>query len=272
MKPCLKPTRIAKARSTAKSALRAPPLDARLSSAALVRRADWALASRFDSRQRGRSRHLRRLWPSGLAAARRNPARRADGIPAHPCLYISTVDQPSGGWFHTALAPGLALFVLAFAATRFRRSQKEQIGLAESRRGRSASQVAANMGIAALAAMALPPYALQSGGLTYVSVGIHIGRLVIVLVRNPHGSDRGPRRGRRRHRLLRNRPGHRWRTHPDHERTPRSARDRRRHHPRRHRRRMRGRCRRRLRSSSHPPPHRATSGRRMDRRHRGTLR
>jgi uncharacterized protein (TIGR00297 family) len=72
------------------------------------------------------------------------------------CLYIATVEQPNGGWLHTALLPGLALFVLAFAATRFRRGQKEQVGLAESRRGRGASQVAANMGVAALAALALP--------------------------------------------------------------------------------------------------------------------
>jgi uncharacterized protein (TIGR00297 family) len=71
-------------------------------------------------------------------------------------MYVETVGQPAGGWFHTALAPGLALFVLAFAATRFRRSQKEQSGLAESREGRRASQVAANMGAAAIAALALP--------------------------------------------------------------------------------------------------------------------
>jgi uncharacterized protein (TIGR00297 family) len=72
------------------------------------------------------------------------------------CLYIATVEQPNGGWFHTALVPGLALFVLAFAATRFHRGQKEESGLAESRRGRGASQVAANMSVAALAALALP--------------------------------------------------------------------------------------------------------------------
>ncbi len=65
-------------------------------------------------------------------------------------MYLATVEQPSGGWFHTALPPGLALFVLAFAATRFRRRDKEQSGLAESRRGRTASQVMANMGAAAL--------------------------------------------------------------------------------------------------------------------------
>jgi uncharacterized protein (TIGR00297 family) len=88
------------------------------------------------------------------------PLAAVTGFLLTSCLYITTVDQPHGGWFHTALLPGLALFVLAFAATRFRRGQKEQTGLAESRRGRAASQVAANMGIAAIAALALQPSSL----------------------------------------------------------------------------------------------------------------
>jgi len=95
-------------------------------------------------------------------------------------LYVSTVTQPSGSWFYTALLPGLALFVFAFAATRFRRTQKEQIGLAESRRGRAASQVAANMGVAALAALTLPRYSAPGDGLPSVYVGIHIGHLVLL--------------------------------------------------------------------------------------------
>jgi uncharacterized protein (TIGR00297 family) len=88
------------------------------------------------------------------------PLAAVTGFLLTSCLYVATVGQPRGGWFHTALLPGLALFVLAFAATRFRRAQKEQVGLAESRRGRGASQVAANMGVAALAALALPKSAL----------------------------------------------------------------------------------------------------------------
>ena len=84
------------------------------------------------------------------------PLAAVTGFLLTSCLYVTSVDQPRGGWFHTALVPGLALFVLAFAATRFRRAQKEQTGLAESRRGRGASQIAANMGVAALAALALP--------------------------------------------------------------------------------------------------------------------
>jgi uncharacterized protein (TIGR00297 family) len=98
------------------------------------------------------------------------PLAAATGFVVTSCLYLRTVEQPSGGWFHTSLLPGLALFVLAFAATRFRRSQKERSGLAESRRGRRASQVAANMGAAALAALALSPpifYALDLHGWTF---------------------------------------------------------------------------------------------------------
>jgi uncharacterized protein (TIGR00297 family) len=104
------------------------------------------------------------------------PLAAITGFLLTSCLYLSTVDQPNGGWFHTALLPGLALFVLAFAATRFRRSQKEQIGLAESRRGRRATQVVANMGVAALAAITLPPNTRE--GSAYI--GIHIGHALIV--------------------------------------------------------------------------------------------
>ena len=87
------------------------------------------------------------------------PLAAVTGFLLTSCLYLASVDQPHGGFFHTALLPGLALFLLAFAATRFRRGHKERVGLAESRRGRGASQVAANMGVAALAALALPSLA-----------------------------------------------------------------------------------------------------------------
>jgi uncharacterized protein (TIGR00297 family) len=84
------------------------------------------------------------------------PLAAATGFILTGCMYLGTVAQPGGGFFHTALLPGLALFVLAFAATRFRRRHKEQVGLAESRRGRRAGQVAANMGAAAIAVLGLP--------------------------------------------------------------------------------------------------------------------
>ena len=54
--------------------------------------------------------------------------------------------------WRTALIPVLAVSFLAFAATRAGRRKKERLGVAEPRRGRSASQVAANLGMAALVA------------------------------------------------------------------------------------------------------------------------
>lgn len=56
---------------------------------------------------------------------------------------------------HTALWPLLALLILTFGATRFGRRHKETLGAAEARRGRNASQVAANLGVAALAGIPL---------------------------------------------------------------------------------------------------------------------
>jgi uncharacterized protein (TIGR00297 family) len=89
------------------------------------------------------------------------PLAALTGFALTSCMYLATVEQPDGGCFHTALLPGLTLFVLAFGATRFRRRTKEQSGLAESRRGRGASQVAANMGAAALAGLLPASSALQ---------------------------------------------------------------------------------------------------------------
>jgi uncharacterized protein (TIGR00297 family) len=54
--------------------------------------------------------------------------------------------------WHTALVPVLAVSLLAHFATKLGRGRKEQLGLAERKRGRAASQVAANLGVAALAA------------------------------------------------------------------------------------------------------------------------
>ncbi len=56
--------------------------------------------------------------------------------------------------FASALSPLATLFVTTFAATRAGRSHKIQRGLAESRRGRNAAQVVANLGAAALTVVA----------------------------------------------------------------------------------------------------------------------
>lgn len=66
------------------------------------------------------------------------------------CLMFSTVTFPYQPW-HTALVPVLAVAALAFVSTLVGRGKKERLGTAESRGGRSASQVAANLGVAAIA-------------------------------------------------------------------------------------------------------------------------
>lgn len=80
------------------------------------------------------------------------PAAAATGFAITACLMFSTISSPYSPW-HTALIPTLAVALLAFAATRVGRHKKERLGTAEARRGRSASQVAANLGLAALVAI-----------------------------------------------------------------------------------------------------------------------
>jgi len=65
------------------------------------------------------------------------------------CLYLRTP-----GW-RTALFPLIVMLVLTLAATRIGRAHKERLGTAEARQGRKASQVVANLGVAALAAIPL---------------------------------------------------------------------------------------------------------------------
>jgi uncharacterized protein (TIGR00297 family) len=77
------------------------------------------------------------------------PAGAVTGAVITASLMFSTVSfpyQPA----RTALLPVLAVSLLAWIATKIGRRKKEQLGTAESRRGRSAAQVAANLGIAAL--------------------------------------------------------------------------------------------------------------------------
>jgi uncharacterized protein (TIGR00297 family) len=64
-------------------------------------------------------------------------------------LMFSTATFPYEPW-HTALMPVLAVAVLAFVSTVMGRGKKESLGTAESRQGRSAAQVAANLGVAAI--------------------------------------------------------------------------------------------------------------------------
>ena len=64
-------------------------------------------------------------------------------------LMFSTAYFPYQPW-RTALPPVLAVFLLSFIATRLGRERKQRLGTAEMRHGRSAAQVAANLGVAAL--------------------------------------------------------------------------------------------------------------------------
>jgi uncharacterized protein (TIGR00297 family) len=69
-------------------------------------------------------------------------------------LAPDSVASPRTSPFHSALSPLLALFLLTWAATRFDRSKKQSLGVAEDKRGRNAAQVAANLGVAGLGAAA----------------------------------------------------------------------------------------------------------------------
>jgi uncharacterized protein (TIGR00297 family) len=74
----------------------------------------------------------------------------ATGAVITASLMYSTAIVPYEPW-RTALIPVLALLVLTSLATRLGRAKKERMGLAEDRQGRTAAQIAANLGISALA-------------------------------------------------------------------------------------------------------------------------
>jgi uncharacterized protein (TIGR00297 family) len=78
------------------------------------------------------------------------PAGAFAGAVITASLMFSTVTFPYQPW-NTALPPVLAVSLLAWFSTRLGRQKKERLGTAESRRGRSAAQVAANLGVGALA-------------------------------------------------------------------------------------------------------------------------
>lgn len=68
------------------------------------------------------------------------------------CLLLAGSFIPQSLPVSPALLPLIVLFLLTFAATRFKRRAKEAAGLAEPRRGRRAAQIAANLGVAGLCA------------------------------------------------------------------------------------------------------------------------
>lgn len=72
------------------------------------------------------------------------------------CLHVLLRQQFGGTWQETAMPSLLTLFLLTFAATQFGRARKEAMGTAESKRGRRASQVLANLGAAGILAAGGP--------------------------------------------------------------------------------------------------------------------
>lgn len=81
-------------------------------------------------------------------------------------LMFSTLQFPYLPW-KTALIPVLALLVMTSLATHAGRGQKENFGTAESRRGRQASQVAANLGVATIVSNPLVQSWLIERGLAH---------------------------------------------------------------------------------------------------------
>lgn len=99
------------------------------------------------------------LWTLGLSfllglAAWQTKAATAPGAVAGAALcallMFATTRVPYAPW-HTALIPVLVLLLMTALATHAGRSRKERLGTAEDKHGRNAAQVAANLGMAALA-------------------------------------------------------------------------------------------------------------------------
>lgn len=83
------------------------------------------------------------------------------GGAATGALVSATLYLWTPGW-HTALWPLGALLALTLFGTKFGRRAKESLGLAEARHGRTAAQVAANLGVAAVCGVPLAKGAIFS--------------------------------------------------------------------------------------------------------------
>jgi uncharacterized protein (TIGR00297 family) len=103
------------------------------------------------------------LWTAGLSAAlglaawalrTGTRAAAATGAVLNASLMFATADLPFAPW-RTAIIPVLTFLVITSLATRYGRAHKERLGTAETRHGRNAAQVAANLGFAALISTAM---------------------------------------------------------------------------------------------------------------------
>jgi uncharacterized protein (TIGR00297 family) len=77
---------------------------------------------------------------------------RLHGIGPFHCMDLLLRQRDGFDAQNSAIVSLILLFILTFAATRFGRSRKESLGVAERRTGRRASQVIANLGAAGLLA------------------------------------------------------------------------------------------------------------------------
>jgi uncharacterized protein (TIGR00297 family) len=97
------------------------------------------------------------------------PVGALAGAVVAACMIFSTTTLIPGAailyapW-RSALIPLLAVVVLTFAATRLGRKRKEILGVAERRHGRTEAQVAANLGVAAIAFSGFVQSSLFEGG------------------------------------------------------------------------------------------------------------
>jgi uncharacterized protein (TIGR00297 family) len=84
------------------------------------------------------------------------PWAAVSGAAVAACITLSTLPNNDYRFYEpwrTAMVPLVVLMALTSLATRLGRERKEQLGTAEERRGRSPSQVAANLGVATLASI-----------------------------------------------------------------------------------------------------------------------
>ncbi len=89
-------------------------------------------------------------------------------------LMFATVSFPYLPW-KTGLVPVMVLLVMTSLSTRLGRKRKESLGTAESKRGRAASQVAANLGVAAIVSNSL----VQSWLIEHGWARGHIGPVIV---------------------------------------------------------------------------------------------
>jgi uncharacterized protein (TIGR00297 family) len=93
---------------------------------------------------------------AGLVWGLRSATLPAAGVGMLVCVVLAQAPAVArygdrgAGFGGSAIPTLIVLFVLTFAATRFGRKSKEKRGLAEARTGRRASQIVANLGVAAL--------------------------------------------------------------------------------------------------------------------------